>query len=130
MIGQVVNVFVMIVRRDKDVALIPFPLMRTQERGDGFIAINDVVLGRVGVLIHISANERAEGSDVIFWRVIVHEKTSTKRHEITRKLFSLCIRVFVFRFHEPTEPIITVENNSCAIFEHLLRACRVRVCLT
>ena len=62
----------MLIRRNKDVTVIAFPLVQTHERGDGRVVVNDIAWDGVRVFLLDPADERAKGADVFFRRVVVH----------------------------------------------------------
>lgn len=68
---QVVNVFVMIIRNDDDVAVIIRPLMRADKSCDQISAVNNIGLGRMDVIVLNTLNQETKWTDVILGSVMI-----------------------------------------------------------
>jgi len=55
--GQIVNILIMFIRYDNDIAMIIWPLMRANERSDRVIMINNIALNGMNMLVRYSFDQ-------------------------------------------------------------------------
>jgi len=55
--GQIVNILIMFIRYDNDIAMIIWPLMRANERSDHVIMINNIALNGMNMLVRYSFDQ-------------------------------------------------------------------------